>query len=759
MKLENAAAKPTLDALPSDDEREMLRDSARGFLEQQWPADKALALSGDPRELAEIWRGLAEQGFTALGTEPTEGGLREILVVLEELGRASCPAPLLAAALVNHVFWGRQGEVADAAALLSAQHQGDALVSVAFGNTDGDANAGCVRYADGVVNGKLSFVEGTGSVTHLLVVVDSGDGLVIVKKDAPGVSVIATPGLAVPPLAEVTFKDTPASLVAIPAASVEDLNRIARLGLTARALGAANRAFEMVVEYAKERVQFGQPIGKFQAIQHKLSNCLVSIEQVRLMLTNAATAFDLRDGNWRVSASATYALASPALRQVSLETHHVFGAIGYSEEHEAPRHFRRVHSDLVRFGGVRRAREELAAYLLDEGQSLPDYDLGVAGNAFREELRGWLAEFWLGERKAKYDALPFEERWFDKEFSRGIGEKNWHAASWPKAFGGQQRSPLEQFALNEEMNLAGTPHMGAGEIQAQALMAFGTPEQKAEFLPRLQRGEIKFCLGYSEPGSGSDLASLKTRAVRDGDEWVINGTKIWTTLAEHADYMFLAARTDAEAKPQHAGISVFIVPMNTPGITIRPSMALYGHTFCQEFLDDVRIPAGNLVGEVNGGWKVLTSALATERIIMGGSVARIRADFQSLVGYVRRAMVDDVPLKDCPVIRDRIATLAAEIEGARQLAINSVRMVEQGKVPIHEAAMSKVYTGELMERLGEASLDILGMGGTLMEGASGAITNGRLEQTLRQSIMMVVGGGTAEVQRTLIAQRGLNLPR
>jgi 3-oxo-4-pregnene-20-carboxyl-CoA dehydrogenase beta subunit len=443
------------------------------------------------------------------------------------------------------------------------------------------------------------------------------------------------------------------------------------------------------------------------------------------------------------------------LRQVSLEIHHTFGAIGYSEEHEAPRHFRRIHGDLVRFGGPTRAREELARYLIDEGEALPDYDLGVEGNGFRMEVRKWMEENWFGTLKKAYDASSFHERGECREYAAKMAEQNWHAVARPKEYGGQGRSPMEQLAFIEEIQRADAPSAGRGEIQAMALMAYGSEEQKATFLPKLKNGEISFCLGYSEPGSGSDLASLKTTAVLDGNEWVINGQKLWTTGAEKADYMWLAARTDPNAKPKHAGISLFIVPMKSAGITVRPSMAMYGHTFCAEFLNDVRIAESALVGEINGGWKILTSALATERIITGRFVSNVRANFERLLTYVRGTH----SLANSKAIRDRVGMLAAEIEVARQLLMNSIAMVDQGKVPVHEAAMSKVFTGELMERLGDAALHIGGTGMSLSEGANGAITNGRLEQMPRQSIMMVVGGGTAEVQRTLIVLHGLHLPR
>lgn len=753
-----ATAKQVVDlsALPTDEERQLLRDSARGYLKQHWPTDKALALAEDPKHVSAIWQGLAEQGFAALGSDPAEGSLREALVVMEELGRASCPAPMIGAFLTNIALRDRPAESSEFASLLSSLHQGKASVAFAFGIYDGDPNAGCVKLSNGTLTGAEPFVEGAQTASYFFILVD-GPALALVKKGAAGVTVTPTPGLSVPPLAQVNFSKTPCSILMLTLSMVEDLNRLARLALVGRSLGAANRAFEMVVEYSKERHQFGQQIAKFQAIQHKLANCLTSLEGVRQSLWAAATSFDFGSSDWRVFASAAYAFAGPALRQVSLETHHTFGAIGYSEEHEAPRHFRRTHGDLTRYGGVRHAREELAHYLIDEGHTLPEYDLGPAANAFRQEVNDWLTTYWSGERKACHESLPFELRKWDPEFTKAVANMGWIGISWPIEYGGQARSPLQQLAFHEAMTFVHAParaHFCAAYMQAPAIMKFGTPEQKAKFLPAILRGELSFCLGYSEPGSGSDLASLRTSAVRDGDEWVINGQKLWCTDGEKAQYVWLAVRTDPNAKPQHAGISMFAVPLNSPGITIHPSMALYGHSFCTVFFDDVRVPASALIGEVNGGWKVITSALADERMLMGASVVEIRRAFQALVENVRVA--ND---RDNSAVRDRIGALASELEVARRFMMHAVSMAEQNRVAMAEAAISKHFTGELMERVGEASLDILGLGATLSEGSLGALSDGLLEQVLRFSMMLVIAGGTAEIQRTLIALRGLNLPR
>jgi len=290
-------------------------------------------------------------------------------------------------------------------------------------------------------------------------------------------------------------------------------------------------------------------------------------------------------------------------------------------------------------------------------------------------------------------------------------------------------------------------------------MAYGSPEQQQRFLPAFLQGKDMFCLGYSEPEAGSDLASLRTSATRDEKGWVINGTKIYTTMGDLADYVWLAARTDPDAPVKHAGISVFLVSTKTPGITIRPDIALYGHPACTVFYDNVYVPEDALVGQVNGGWKVITSALASERVLMGSIVAEIRAYFDRLTAYIAQSEGDVRPLRGDPRVRDGIGSLAADLEAARMLLTQSIELVSRGQVPFHQATMTKVFTSELGERLPETALELLGTAGTYAPGAPQALLDGIFEYALRDSIYKVIGGGSNEIQRTLIATRGLGLPR
>ncbi|MET0984332.1 MAG: acyl-CoA dehydrogenase, partial [Steroidobacteraceae bacterium] len=700
------------------------------------------------------WHILAEQGIAVLGADPEQGGIREAVLAQEELGRAACPAPLIGAVLLNVLQAGASG-VADE--LLASVHAGKSVI--AYGLTAGDFGEGSVFYERAKVSGKRAFVEGAPGATHVLVSVAQGIAIVPMSEN---VSITPTPGYSVPALAEVSFNEAAASLVELTAQQHDNLVLLARLLLAARALGAAQRGYELVVEHVKGRRQFGVPIGSFQAMQHKLANVLMNLDGMRLSLEYAAEQFDAGADTWQLDAAAAAAFASPALRQTILEVHHAFGAIGFSEEHELPRHFRRVHGDTARLGGVTAMREGLARLLLDEEHALPPFDLGRKANAFRTEVRQFLAEHWNETHRAEQLKIPLAHRGWDPAFSRKLAARGWTSVAWPREHGGQGRTALEQFAFAEEMESAGAPtsaHTCAVHLIAPAIIAFGSEEQKREWLPAMARNEISCCLGYSEPEAGSDLTSLRTRAERDGAHWIINGQKLWTTTGDQASHVWLAVRTDPTAKPKQAGISVFLVPLDSPGITIRPSMAMYGHTFCTVFYDSVRVPDSAMVGAVNNGWQVITHALASERILMGGKVSGFRALFNELVAHLRVARCEERALRSDPRIRDRTAQLAAEIQVARHFALRSVRMVEQGKVPMIEAAMSKVFFGELMERTLEAAIDILGTPAILSEQSQAAPLHGRIEQALRTSIMMVVGGGAAEIQRTLIAQRGIGLPR
>ena len=749
----------------SEEERGLLIESVRRMLEGNWPTEEAVARSGDPEALRHLIGQLRDLGLVELGGADGPG-LREATMLFEELGRSACPAPLANYYVANRLIG--QADDAPAQSFLSALRSGEKIPAIVLGGFDGDRNAGSLTVAHGRVAGTAAFVEGAAVATDLMILSSEPCGIAVVPIDHPGVRVTATPSLGITGLSEVVV-DAPATVwLPLPENLVAQAALITRLSSAARALGAGQRSFELALEHAKQRKQFGHVIGEFQAIQHKLADCLSRLDGTRLTIAGAAEALDRGDPNWPYFAEAAIAYAGPSLRQLILEAHHVMGAIGYAEEHELPRHFRSIHADLIRFGGAARARGALADQLLAPDRAklggssnLPSHDTDASVAQFRGKIRGWLAANWTDADRAANRTRPFKDRAFLPEMSRKMGAAGWTGLDWPEAVGGQARSPGEQLAFIEEIEFAEVPtdaHMGGETIIGPAIIRYGSEEQKQQFLPAFLRGERSFALHYSEPEAGSDLASLRTTARKAGDEWVISGQKLWTTGGDKCEYAFLAARTDPEATPKHAGISIFLVPLDTPGITIRSGMFMYGRTFCETFYDEVRLPAGALLGPENGGWKVITDALAAERVMIGTTVAHLQHLFDRVIDYLRsRGDEPHSPRLD-PVIRDRVGLLASEIEVARQFVLRNGNLVQAGRVPTHEAAMSKVFVGELQERLGEAAMDILGSAGLLSEETPSAPIP-EAEQVLRHSLMGVLGGGTSEMQRNTIALRGLKLPR
>ncbi|GDY58931.1 hypothetical protein SVIO_095540 [Streptomyces violaceusniger] len=268
---------------------------------------------------------------------------------------------------------------------------------------------------------------------------------------------------------------------------------------------------------------------------------------------------------------------------------------------------------------------------------------------------------------------------------------------------------------------------------------------------------MAFCLGYSEPETGSDLASLRTRAVRDGDSWVINGQKLWTTGAHRSNWVWLAVRTDPDATPRHTGITVFLVPMDTPGITVQRHTALSGEVSCTVFYDDVRVPDSLRVGEAGGGWKVITDALAGERIVMGNIAAALHRQLDDLLAVVRADPGATVGPRGS-ARRQRLGALAVGVQANRALVATAIRAAAAGTGARVEAPMAAVMGGELAEEFGEAVLDILGPDAALSAAADGVPGGGVFEYGLRLAVTYVIGGGTNDIQRGLIA-RGLGLPR
>jgi alkylation response protein AidB-like acyl-CoA dehydrogenase len=387
-----------------------------------------------------------------------------------------------------------------------------------------------------------------------------------------------------------------------------------------------------------------------------------------------------------------------------------------------------------------------------------DFDLDA-------EQRAWLAEVREFLRENVTDALRAEIAEHNLEHPGGevaafrakLGAKGWFGLNWPAEYGGLGLGPVHLHLLMTEFEYWGVPGPDLTVTSiAPMIMRHGTEQNKRDFLPLIARGEMTCALGYSEPDAGTDLASLRTKAVRDGDEWVINGSKIWNSGAQRSTHEWLCVRTDPQAQ-RHRGISVIVVPVDSPGVRIRPLIAWSGYRTNEVFFDDVRVPVTNLIGEENRGWSYITGALDLERgaLTNAGDLRRALDELQVLARMPRRD--GSIPI-DNPGFQRRLAQAEADVEVAGLMGYEASSMLSDGVIPTVEVSIEKVFSSELRQRIADLGIDLLGAEGLLAHRNPEAPAGGRFEKLYRFAPLMRFGGGTNEVLRDVIAQRGNGMP-
>ncbi|HUS82006.1 MAG TPA: acyl-CoA dehydrogenase family protein [Dehalococcoidia bacterium] len=380
--------------------------------------------------------------------------------------------------------------------------------------------------------------------------------------------------------------------------------------------------------------------------------------------------------------------------------------------------------------------------------------------AFRKEVIEVIEkEAPRAEAGVTFEAMAAKgQSWFKK-----LAERGWIAPAWPKEYGGAGMSQIEQFIFNEEMAVRRAPRpahliIGLG-MAGPTIIVHGTEEQKQRWLPGMLAGTDIWCQGYSEPEAGSDLASLRTRAVKDGDDYVLNGQKIWSTIAHVAKWMICLARTDPEA-PKHKGISYFVIDMKTPGLEVRPLTNMADtHEFNEVFFDNVRVPKENIVGEENRGWYVGMTTLDFERSSVGSAIG-MRQEVEQMVEYALLSQDSPVSaLKQNPMLRLEMADRLIETEVGRMLSYRIASMQGRGLIPNYEASVLKVFSAELHQRIARTKTKVMGMYSQLMPGEPMAPAQGTWCHQYLRSVGYTIEAGTSEIQRNIIAQRGLGLPR
>ena len=703
------------------DERAALDEAFGAFFANESPSERVRAaepLGFDPA----LWRALRALGVPEVAVGPDAASLAELATIVRCAGRVLAPVPIVESLVASRLL--DRFSACDAATA-----SGEEIATLA------------VRPAR---DGTFGLVP-AGAIASAVVGID-GDELVLVRSPAPG-SAIANLGRA--PIADRSLVGERSVLAAGTEAHASHAIALdeLRILLSALLVGLGDGAFAQAVRYATDRHQFGVPIGTFQSIQHFLADVGTALDGAALLVERAAVETTHR----HVLAPMSAWVAGRAARDVAGANLHVHGGYGFMLEYDAQLFFRRATAWSLVLGDPADTVEIVADELARAGWDLDNPE----PSAFRREVRGFLEEHCTADviRRA-HDTGTMHDWGLHAELAR-VG---WLAAEWPVEHGGQARGPWEMQELHDELARVGAPVDGWGtsNLVAHTLALAGTDQQRTEIVPEILHGRVLCCLGYSEPDSGSDVAAASTRAERDGNDWVINGQKMFTTLAHESAYVFLLTRTNIDA-PKHRGLTMFLVPMDTPGIEVTPIHTLGGERTNVTFYTDVRVPDSCRVGEVDEGWRVMGVALAFERNpTMVGELERLLRQFVAWASTVHGVL-------ERPATRARLVQAFAELEVARSLAHRMTAVAASGTPGFVEGSMAKLYASEALVRAAADLLDASAPGGLLTHDAVGEdsrpIAGGWLEHAHRHAQVTTIYAGTSEIQRSIIAERGLGLPR
>ncbi|HWH29040.1 MAG TPA: acyl-CoA dehydrogenase [Mycobacteriales bacterium] len=727
-------------AIGVTEEHQGLADSVRGWAERAGLRATARQYADDAAAEAQRpswWRGLAEQGLLGLDVDEESGGSGagsvEVAVAVEQLARELAPGAVVPTLCAVRLL--READGTTAKELLPQLVDGSRTAAVAL--TLGELRAR--PHADGVaLCGVVRPVVGAAAADLLVVGAAGDDGEVWCVVDASAVAVTPLPSFDPTRAAcEVRLDDVVVAddrvLDRVTLASVVGT---AGVLLAAEAAGVAGWALDTAVDYAKTREQFGKPIGTFQAVKHTCADMLVRAEQARATAWDAARAGDEPPGPSRDLAVAV-ALATAVDAAVANAKHciQVLGGIGYTWEHDAHLALKRAMALRALVGQPSSWRGRAADLAVSGARRKLELDLGDT-SSLRDEVRSFLAGL---------DGLDTRAR------QVAIADAGYLVPHWPAPWG-RDASAVEQLVIDEEFAAAGVqrPDLVIGGWAAPTIVEHGTPQQQARFVRPTLHGEIVWCQMFSEPGAGSDLAGLQTRAERVDGGWKVTGQKVWTSMAQHAQWAILLARTSGTGRgpDRHRGITYFLLDMGTPGVEIRPLRELTGEpAFNEVFLDGAFIPDDCVVGEVDGGWKLARTTLANERVAMS-SGSPFGRGVEDVLGDV--AGLDDVDA----LLRDRVGALVCEAQAQALLAFRTTLRQLSGADPGPASSVRKLVGMRHQQDTAELRHLLLGQEALVQDADAAAIARAVLVTRC-----LTIAGGTSEVLRNVIGERMLGLPR
>jgi alkylation response protein AidB-like acyl-CoA dehydrogenase len=759
--------------------RQELGATARRFMDERVPFEWVAARADDPASGldADTWREIVAMGWTGIGLPESAGGFGGgpgLLGVLhEEMGRSLYPGPFFSGVALAGPCLALSPDAAERLA------EGVSTFTLAWAEAGAHTS---LQDLSGVtcsaspsesgwrLTGVKCAVPDAGLADEAVVVArtDSGIGLFLVDLSAPGVDVAVANSIdGTRRVYTLTFADAGAEALATPEQTpgiLAGLRRGALVAASFEAIGVAERVLQEIVDYAKSREQFGKPIGSFQAVSGPLADSYVDIQLARALAEWAARAIESDDAGADVAAASAKASAAEAAIRTVERAIQVAGGIGFAWEYRLHRYLRRSMWIDAFEGSIARHRADVASALLDAGMTPATVELmdDEAASAHRQSVRAWIADrlptsdLAVGSAPAlaAYDAVRAQWRAL-------MCESGSLVAHWPVEYGGAGASDVITAIFREEA-IKAHPRVSHGDcgvdLVAPLLMRYGSDAQKRRFLEPIRNETEIWTQGFSEPNAGSDLASLKTRAVKDGDDWVMNGMKTWSTYAPVADWIFLLARTDPQAS-RHRGISCFLVEVASPGIEIRPIRDIAGTVeFAEIFFTDVRVPAENMLGGENEGWGVAVMTLAHERVIESyEDIGELGFMFDRLLDGLRERVRSEGSASVGELVRDRVAELWCRFQAVRLVQYRCVLALEGSDTPPSESEIVKLGWSEVAQHVARLGLEVFASSpGGAPEYETGAAF---WEWEYLNSRSLTIYAGTSEIIRSVVAERVLGLPR
>lgn len=704
----------------------------------------------------EDWAALAANGLTALPVPTEHGGeglgLAEVAVLLRETGTRARHLPVWETLCCGALVLAAHGSEEQQRALLPAVAAGDLLLTPALREVGAGLGAAAVAapsttYADGSVSGRKVGVTYADAAGRLLVTATrGGEGgepvLVLVDPQGPGVELLESPSSARVPEHTVVLDGAPAELVGGPDAA-RALREHAVAGLVLTAAGVVAGARDLTAAYVKGRTQFGRSLAEFQAVAMQVADVYITSRLADLAGANAA---------WRIEqgldatddlAVAAYWISAEAPRAMRT-CHHLHGGMGVDETYPMHHYYSWV-MDVVHALDTRPEQVRV------EDPTTKNLELSADQRALKAELRTYFTN--LADHDQHLDMGKDRHGPTYQRVVRQMGTDGWMGVGWPKEYGGHGLGEIEQTIFANEAQHADV-HLPAVTLQTvgPTLIRYGTQKQKDLFLKRILEGDVHFAIGYSEPDAGTDLASLRTTARRDGDHFVVNGQKMWTTGGHQADYVWLAVRTDPDA-PKHKGISILIVDTTDPGYSFTPIITADGsHHVNATYYNDVRVPVDMLVGEENQGWKLITTQLNHERVMLGPA-GRIEGLRDRVLDWATKAGV-----ADRPDVLEVMGRTTAVFRVNELLNWEVARAAAIGEVSVGDASSSKIFAADQVQHLLDDLTRIVHRYGDPGEAETRHLAE-YLDAQAKRNLVLTFGGGVQEVQRELVAMFGLGLPR